>query len=222
MNTLNELLQMLDSTNANTRYEACEQLRISNVSSEQVVLALEKSLKDKDLDVADAAQRAIRAEAHQQILVKLGRATPKSETELQAETLRGKARENEIKANEEKKKALASIVIVTTPLLEKHTVEEYLGIVSAEVVLGTGFLTEFSASLVDILGVRSDKFQNKLKEAKDAAMRELRMRAYELHANAILSVDLDYSVLTNNMLMVVANGTAVRVEKLTNNKSSEQ
>ncbi len=204
---------MLDSTKANTRYDACEQLRITSESKEQVVLALEKLVRDKDPDVADAAQRALRAEAHQEVLAKLGRTIPKSNAELLAETLRDRERENEIKANEEKK-VLVSIVIATTPTLEKHTVEEYLGIVSAEVVLGTGFLSEFNAGLGDFLGVRSDKFQNKLKEAKEAALTELRLRAYELHANAILSVDLDYSVLANNMLMVVANGTAVKVEKL--------
>jgi uncharacterized protein YbjQ (UPF0145 family) len=213
MSTFDKFLQMLNSPNASTRYDACEQLRIANESSEQIVIALEKSLEDKDPDVADAAMRALKAEIHQQILAKLGRATPKTEAEI--------LNEKEAKTKEEEIKIFANIVMVTTPMLEKHTVKEYLGIVSAEVVLGTGFLSEFGAGLADMLGVRSDKFQSKLKQAKDAAMRELRTRAYELHANAILGVDLDYSVLSNNMLMVVANGTAVRVETSSINERSD-
>jgi uncharacterized protein YbjQ (UPF0145 family) len=202
MSKLDKYLQLLNSPKANIRYDACEELRLVKESSEQTILALEKALQDKDPDVADAAERALKAEAHQQMLVQLGRATAKTESEIQ---------------KEEEAKTFASIVMVTTPSLENHTVQEYLGIISAEVVLGTGFLSEFGAGLADMLGIRSDKFQNKLKEAKGAAMKELWTRAYELRANAILGVDLDYSVLSNNLLMVVANGTAVRVEPSSSN-----
>ena len=198
MSALDRYLQMLNSPKASTRYDACEELRVANESGEQVILALEKMLHDKDTGVANAAQRALDAEVHQQMLIKLGR--PVSRT--QAETQR-----------DEEAKVLAAIVMVTTPSVENYSVKEYFGIVSAEVVIGTGFLSEFGAGLADMLGIRADKFQSKLKDAKGAAMRELLMRAYELHANAVLGVDLDYSVLGNNLLMVVANGTAVRIEQ---------
>jgi uncharacterized protein YbjQ (UPF0145 family) len=107
--------------------------------------------------------------------------------------------------------ALAQILVISTPSVEGRKVARYLGLVSAEVVLGTGFLSELGAGLADLLGARADEFQGKLKQAKDAAMRELKLRALELEADAILGVDLDYSVLGHNMLMVVANGTAVRL-----------
>ena len=202
---MDKYLQMLNSPKASIRFEACEELRLADKSNEQVIVALEKALEDKDPSVADAALRALRAEAHQQMLGRLGRATPKTKVEIQ---------------KEEETKALAGIIMVTTPSLEKYSVKEYLGIVSAEVVLGTGFLSEVGSGLADMLGARSDKFQNKLKDAKEAALQELRTRAYEVRANAILGVDLDYSVLSNNMLMVVANGTAVRVEMLSQYNSS--
>jgi uncharacterized protein YbjQ (UPF0145 family) len=118
----------------------------------------------------------------------------------------------ELAIKEQEAKELESIIIVTTPTIEGNKIAKYLGIVSAEVVLGTGFLSEFGAGLADLLGVRSDSFQKKLKEAKDAAMTEIRYRAKELDANAIVGVDLDYSVIGNNMLMLVANGTAVKLE----------
>jgi len=197
MSTIQKILQMLDSPKSSIRYDACEELRVANESSEQVILALEKTLGDPDPEVAEAAKKALQAEKHRQMLETLGRPLPRTDEEMRLE---------------EETKALSGIIMATTPSIERYWVAEYLGIISAEVVLGTGFLSEFGAGLADLLGVRADNFQNKLKHAKEAAMRELRLRAYELNANAILAVDLDYSVLSNNLLMVVASGTAVRIE----------
>ena len=43
-----------------------------------------------------------------------------------------------------------------------YEIAEYLGIYSGEVVLGTGFISEFSASLSDIMGSRSNTFAKKM------------------------------------------------------------
>lgn len=207
MDSQDKYLKMLESPKADTRYDACEQLRVSKESSEKVILALEKTLQDNNAEVADAAKRALKADVHQQMLNQMGRPVIRTEEEIQEEI---------------ESKAFASIIMVSTPSLENYTVTEYLGIVSSEVVLGTGLLSELGAGIADMFGTRSTKFQNKLKDAKSVAMNELRKRAHELHANAILSVDLDYSVLESNILMVVANGTAVKVETITtNNKNTK-
>ena len=106
------------------------------------------------------------------------------------------------------------VLLTTTPMIEGFKIETYIGIVSAEVVLGTGFLSEFGAGFADLLGSRAGKFQDKLKEAREITLAELKRKARALEANAIVGLDLDYSVLSNNMLMVVANGTAARVVPL--------
>jgi uncharacterized protein YbjQ (UPF0145 family) len=111
------------------------------------------------------------------------------------------------------------VLLTTTPTIEGYRVESYLGVISAEVVLGTGFLSELGASLADLLGSRASKFQDKLKEAREVTLRELRTKALELQANAVVGVDLDYSVLSNNMLMVVANGTAARITPIVGSPS---
>jgi uncharacterized protein YbjQ (UPF0145 family) len=103
------------------------------------------------------------------------------------------------------------ILLSTTAIIEGHRIIKYLGIISSEVVLGTGFLSELDAGLADLLGARSDKFQNKIKEAKDLTIKELCNKAVKLNANAVIGIDLDYSVLSKNMLMVVASGTAVQI-----------
>jgi len=192
--SLDKYIQMLNSSKADTRFDGCEQLRVARESSEAAVLALEKVTQDKEKWVADAAKNALDAEVHQETLVRLGLRTA---PEIPKET-----------------KELSEIIIVTTPTIEGRKISQYLEIVSSEVVLGTGFLSELNAEIADMLGDRADKFQEKLKAAKTTALTELRKRGYALHANAIVGVDLDYAVLGRNMLMVVANGTAVILEPL--------
>jgi uncharacterized protein YbjQ (UPF0145 family) len=52
-----------------------------------------------------------------------------------------------------------------------------------------------------------------LRGAREAAIKHMREQAAELGADAIVGVDLDYEVLgkENGMMMVVANGTAVKL-----------
>ena len=50
--------------------------------------------------------------------------------------------------------------------------------------------------------------------ARHQALAEMEQRAYQLGANAVVGVDIDYEVLgsDNGMLMVTASGTAVFVD----------
>ena len=59
MTNIEKLLINLESTNANIRYEACEELRVAKAISKQANDALEKATNDPDPLVADAAQRAL-------------------------------------------------------------------------------------------------------------------------------------------------------------------
>jgi uncharacterized protein YbjQ (UPF0145 family) len=202
MTHLDKLVEMLSSPNAGKRYDACEELRVTGESSVAAVTALEHALNDTDHEVAERAKRALIADVHRAVLLQLGRPLLPTPEEIAA------------RDNLENARALAGIVMVTTYSLDTAKVMDYLGIVTAEVVLGTGLLTEVGGGIADLLGIRAGPFQAKLREAKEQALRELRMRAFEMHANAILGVDLDYAVLGSNMLMVVANGTAVKTEPI--------
>jgi uncharacterized protein YbjQ (UPF0145 family) len=208
MSKLEKYIQMLDSPKANTRYDACKLLRVSKESSAAAVLALDQVTQDPEKRVADAAKHALEAEVHLVMISQLVNLPPNLK-----ELVQRKQQEYEkINKKIQKEKELSKIVIVTTPSLDGKRISEYLGIVSAEVVIGTGFLNEFEGNLANIFGETAGVFQDKLKIAKDSAMAEIREKAYELHADAIIGADLDYAVLSKNMLMVVANGTAVRLE----------
>ena len=93
-------------------------------------------------------------------------------------------------------------------------IKEYRGIVSGEVVLGTGFISEFAANVSDILGTTSNVFANKMLQAKQGALDNLIKNALYVGGNALIGVDFDYITFSNNILGVSANGTAVTIEKI--------
>lgn len=97
---------------------------------------------------------------------------------------------------------------------EGHEIVSYRGIVSGQVVLGTGFLSEFTASFSDFFGVKSNRFAEKLENAKNAAMGRMIRKSVELGGNAVIGVDFDYIMFENNMVGVIANGTSVIVEEI--------
>lgn len=92
-----------------------------------------------------------------------------------------------------------------------YNIVAYHGLVSGEIVLGTGFLSEVTASFADMLGVQSDSFAKKMKSVKLAAQEQLIKNAAAVGGNAIIGVDYDYITFGNNMIGVSANGTAVEV-----------
>jgi hypothetical protein len=66
------LLDMIDSSNPSTRYDACEWLRISQESSPEMVYALQKATVDENTEVAARAQLALQADAHHKMAIKMG------------------------------------------------------------------------------------------------------------------------------------------------------
>ena len=104
------------------------------------------------------------------------------------------------------------MIITTTPSIEGRRVSGYLGIVVGESILGTNIFRDVFAGLRDIVGGRSGAYEDKMKEAREIALREMEEYAKELGADAVMSVDIDYEVIGQNMLMVSASGTAVKLE----------
>lgn len=105
------------------------------------------------------------------------------------------------------------MIITTTPTVEGRQITEYHGVVFGEVITGINFVKDFFAGIRNIVGGRSNSYEEELNNARTNAMRELENRAQRLGANAVVGVDIDYEVLGNNngMLMVTASGTAVTV-----------
>ena len=104
------------------------------------------------------------------------------------------------------------MLILTTPGIEGKTITKHLGLVSGEAILGANIFKDVFASIRDIVGGRSQAYEQELQKAKNIALEEMQARAASLGANAIVAVDLDYESIqmgSGNMLMVSASGTAV-------------
>lgn len=106
------------------------------------------------------------------------------------------------------------MIITTTPSIEGKQIMEYKGIVCGEVISGVNFIKDITAGLSNFFGGRSATYEDELIQAREKAIMEMEQRAFNLGANAIVAVDIDYEVLgvDNGMLMVSASGTAVRYE----------
>ena len=105
------------------------------------------------------------------------------------------------------------MIITTTPTLEGKPIRQYLGIVTGEAIIGANILKDFMAGIRDIVGGRSQAYEEALRTAREEALREMAEEALSRKANAVVAVDLDYEVLGtgNGMLMVSATGTAVEI-----------
>lgn len=105
------------------------------------------------------------------------------------------------------------MILTTTPTVEGRTIIEYKGVVFGEVIAGVHFLRDIAASIRNLVGGRSGSYEEELIRARSQAMNEMADRAYELGADAVVGIDIDYEVLgeNNGMLMVTASGTAVKL-----------
>ena len=117
--------------------------------------------------------------------------------------------------HDERLAQIASIQLTTAPQLEGFRVSKTLSIITAEYVGGMNLFRDFLAEVTDLVGGRSGSMQNELKNARETCLTNLKIEAYQLGANAVIGVDLDYSEISGggkSMLFLVASGTAVIVE----------
>jgi uncharacterized protein YbjQ (UPF0145 family) len=104
------------------------------------------------------------------------------------------------------------MLIVTTHAIEGRRITAYLGLVSGDAIVGANLFRDLFARVRDVVGGRAGGYEKALRGAKDAAITDMTEAAAALGANAIVGVDLDYETVGDSMLMVSANGTAVRIE----------
>lgn len=106
------------------------------------------------------------------------------------------------------------MLLATTHKIEGYEIIDYKGLVFGEVVSGVDFVKDFAAGLTNFFGGRSSSYEDELITARENAIAEMKKRAEELGANAIIGIDVDYEVLgqNNGMLMVTVSGTAVVIK----------
>ena len=112
---------------------------------------------------------------------------------------------------------LAQHVLLTTETAHNLPVAQRIEIVTAECVIGMHLFKDIATAFRDTFGGRSKAMQDGLREARKAALSELRQEALAIGADAVVGVDLDYSEISGggkSMLLLVASGTAVRLSQV--------
>ena len=106
------------------------------------------------------------------------------------------------------------MIITTPPTIEGHTIREYRGLVSGEVIFGMNFLKDIGASLRDFFGGRTESYEKAMLEGRETAQQEMQQRARDLGANAIVGVSFGYETLgqAGSMIMISISGTAVVID----------
>lgn len=107
-------------------------------------------------------------------------------------------------------------VLLTTETAPNLNITKRIEIVTAEVAYGMNIFKDLFAAVRDVVGGRSEAVQSTMRDARRTALYELKKEAYEVGANAVVGVDLDYVEISSNsnMIMLVASGTAVVIEEV--------
>ena len=105
------------------------------------------------------------------------------------------------------------MLLTTTPTVEGKPIQQYIGIVTSEAIIGANIFKDIFAGIRDIVGGRSGTYERVIEEARQNALVELQQKAQQLGANAVVGIDLDFETVGSggSMLMVVATGTAVKL-----------
>ena len=121
--------------------------------------------------------------------------------------------ESKHKINTEQTKAIEAILL-TTETAPNLNITKRIEIVTAECAFGMNIFKDLFAGVRDIVGGRSEAVQKTMRDSRRTALYELKREAYEVGANAVVGVDLDYVELssTGSMVMLVASGTAVVID----------
>lgn len=106
------------------------------------------------------------------------------------------------------------MIVTTTPGIEGRPIGQYLGLVTAQTIIGANFFKDILGGLRDVFGGRSGTYEKVLEQAKNYALQELTQKAQGMGADAVVAVDLDYETIGANgsMLMVSISGTAVKLK----------
>ncbi|MES2623294.1 MAG: heavy metal-binding domain-containing protein [Patescibacteria group bacterium] len=104
------------------------------------------------------------------------------------------------------------MILTTTPTIQGKEIREYIGVITAENVLGINFVKDIFGGFTDFFGGRSNTYEVEIKKARELALQELEQNAAARGADAVVGIDFDFEVIgaRGSMLMINVSGTAVK------------
>lgn len=105
------------------------------------------------------------------------------------------------------------MIFTTTNTVDGHRITEYMRIVAGETITGINAIKDLGAGFRNLVGGRSESYEQETVKAREQALNEMWQRASELGADAVVGVAVDYSTVgaQGALLMVSVTGTAVKL-----------
>ncbi len=106
------------------------------------------------------------------------------------------------------------MILTTTPTVEGKIIARYIDIVGTEVIFGAMFLKDWIAEETDFTGGRNGIHKKIFQDARTEALREIRIKAEDIGADAVVNLRFAYQVPgeKNGRMMVAVNGSAVLLD----------
>ncbi|PZO18166.1 MAG: hypothetical protein DCF25_10265 [Leptolyngbya foveolarum] len=105
------------------------------------------------------------------------------------------------------------MILSTTDFIQGQNIQNYLGVVTAEVVYGSNALRDFFAGIRDVLGGRTGAYERVFEKGQQDALKELEDRARKMGADAVLGVQIKTDTINIDdhgvLMLITASGTAV-------------
>ena len=99
-------------------------------------------------------------------------------------------------------KQVIDAILLTTETAPNLNTTKRIEIVTAECAFGMNIFKDLFAGVRDIVGGRSEAVQKTMRDSRKTVLYELKKEAYEVGANAVVGVDLDYVELSKAGSMV--------------------
>lgn len=134
--------------------------------------------------------------------------------EFRARKTRNAPVEKNIETADHRDPSLYRGIVLTTETAHNLCVQQRLEIISAEVVVGMNVFKDMLAGVRNFTGGRSKTIQKALKDIRVQALDELKREAFDVQADAVVGVSLNYQEIGatgSTMLILVATGTAVKL-----------
>jgi uncharacterized protein YbjQ (UPF0145 family) len=107
------------------------------------------------------------------------------------------------------------MILSTTDFIQGANIQNYLGIVTAEVVYGSNALRDFFAGIRDVLGGRTSAYERVFEKGQQDALKELESRASRLGADAVVGIQIKTDTINVDehgvLMLITATGTAVKL-----------
>lgn len=114
-----------------------------------------------------------------------------------------------------------SILMTSGYNFEGYSITEYLGVFSGEYALHIKYPTSQGTRFADFLNSEITVYSDNLKIAKDKALEKLLVQVGYFGGSAVIGIDFNYNLISDDIVIVVATGTAVKVKKNNNDIQSK-